>query len=197
MLKLKQLFDYLYSKAPKLNEDVTISDNLKYHINKKLPLTECVFRYGSEAHLNLINEVRELYNENKIKLSLEDTELIKTDIGLKDIFENEEVFLDLPLLNESEYQGREVDLNQPMKSSGNKPYKVYVKNDKGNVVKVEFGSGMRAKINDEDARSRFNARHGCSKGRHNDKTKAGYWSCRLPRYAKQLGLSYSGTAQWW
>lgn len=112
MLRLKQLFDYLYAKSPKLNEDINISDNLKYHINKKIPLTECVFRYGSESHLKLINEVRELYCENKIKLSLEDSELIKTDIGLKGVFENEEVYLDLPLLNESEYQGREVDLNQ-------------------------------------------------------------------------------------
>jgi len=86
-------------------------------------------------------------------------------------------------------------LNKP-KRGGSKAYYVYVKNpDTGNVIKVEFGSGMRAKIDDPEARKRYDDRHGCSKGRHDDKTKPGYWSCRLPRYSKSLGLS--GGGQWW
>lgn len=174
-----------------------ISESLSYHIENKIPLCENVYRYGSEEFFKVICEARELYLKNMISLSSEDEELIKTDIGYKGIYEGKEVWLDVPMLNEAEYQGREVDLNKPMQSSGSKPYQVYVKNDKGNVIKVEFGSSMRAKINDKEARSNYNARHGCSAGKHNDKTKPGYHSCRLPRYAKQLGLSYSGTAKWW
>lgn len=98
-------------------------------------------------------------------------------------------------ISEVKHRGKNVKLNSPMKNSGGKPYKVYVKNKKGNIITVQFGSGMRAKLSDKKAKERYNKRHGCSKGRHNDKTKAGYWSCRLPRYAKKLGLSGGGT--WW
>ena len=77
-----------------------------------------------------------------------------------------------------------------------KAYYVYVKNPKtGNIKKVSFGSsGLRAKINNRGAVKSFVARHRCKE--KNDKTKAGYWSCRLPRYAKSLGLS-GGGGQWW
>jgi len=54
---------------------------------------------------------------------------------------------------------------------------------------------IKAKLSNKEAKKSYNARHGCSEGRHNDKCKAGYWSCRLPRYAKKLGLSGGGT--WW
>jgi hypothetical protein len=73
---------------------------------------------------------------------------------------------------------------------------VYVKNDKGNVIKVEFGdtSGLKAKINDPAARKSFAARHQCHLKK--DKTKPGYWSCNLPRYASQLGLKGGGSFFW-
>ena len=88
-------------------------------------------------------------------------------------------------------------LNKPMcSSSGGKAYKVYVKDPKtGNVKTVRFGSGgLRAKINDRKARQAFAKRHKCST--RNDKTKASYWSCRLPRYAKLLGLKSSFSGFW-
>tara|TARA_Y100000356_G_scaffold97603_1_gene82951 strand:+ start:457 stop:1218 length:762 start_codon:yes stop_codon:yes gene_type:complete len=88
-------------------------------------------------------------------------------------------------------------LNKPMRSSsGGKAYKVYVKDPKtGNVKTVRFGSGgLRAKINDRKARQAFAKRHKCSQ--KNDKTKASYWSCRLPRYAKLLGLKSSFSGFW-
>ena len=90
------------------------------------------------------------------------------------------------------------ELNSPKRSSGPKKYVVYVKNANGNVVKVNFGDakgGLSSKINDPEARKRYDSRHGCSAGKHNDKMKAGYYSCRLPRYAKALGLS--GGGKWW
>ena len=88
-------------------------------------------------------------------------------------------------------------LNKPMRdSSGGKAYKVYVKDPKtGNIKTIRFGSGgLKAKINNKTARNAFAARHKCST--KNDKTKASYWSCRLPRYAKLLGLKSSFTGFW-
>jgi hypothetical protein len=88
-------------------------------------------------------------------------------------------------------------IGKPMRSSsGGKAYKVYVKDPKTKKVKtVRFGSGgLRAKINDSKARAAFAKRHKCSQKK--DRTKAGYWSCRLPRYAKLLGLKSSFSGFW-
>jgi hypothetical protein len=185
-----------------LSEGVNdISDNLKYHIDNKLSLTETVFRYGSSSFMNLINEVRKIYEQGIIDLSPFDIEIIKTDIGKTGIYEGEEVFLDLPqvneILNEAEYKGKTVELNKP-KRGGSKKFYVYTKNDKGNVIKVSFGAkagggNLSVKLKDPEAKKSFAARHNCPQ--KNDKTKPGYWACRLPRYAKQLGLS--GGGKWW
>jgi hypothetical protein len=81
------------------------------------------------------------------------------------------------------------------KRGGPKAYYVYVR-DKGKIKKVTFGSGgLRAKINNPKARKAFTARHKCSQKK--DRTKASYWSCRLPRYAKQLGLSVKNPGGFW
>lgn len=100
-------------------------------------------------------------------------------------------------LNEAKYKGKEVKLNKPMRSSGPKKYKVYTKNAKGNVIVVNFGDakgGLTAKINNAKARKAFSDRHNCPTKK--DKTKAGYWSCRLPRYASLLGLKSSFGGYW-
>jgi len=79
-------------------------------------------------------------------------------------------------LFEAEYQGRTVKLNKP--SAGDvKKFKVYVKNDKGNVVKVNFGQkGVRIKKSNPGIRKNFRARHNCDNP--GPKHKARYWSCR-------------------
>jgi hypothetical protein len=98
-------------------------------------------------------------------------------------------------LEEAEYRGKKVELSKP-KRGGPKKFYVYVKNDKGNVIKVNFGgtTGLKAKINDPEARKNFAARHNCAQKK--DKTKPSYWSCRLPRYAKLLGLNSSYGGYW-
>lgn len=79
-------------------------------------------------------------------------------------------------LEEADYQGKQVELNKP-KRGGSKKYYVYVKNAKGNVVKVSFGSpDMSIKRSNPDAKKSFRARHKCDQKK--DKTSAGYWSCR-------------------
>lgn len=81
------------------------------------------------------------------------------------------------VITEAEYQGRTVTLNKPMKGDVRK-YKVYVTNDKGNVVKVNFGDpNMEIKRDDPARRKSFRARHKCSQKK--DRTSAGYWSCRM------------------
>ena len=77
----------------------------------------------------------------------------------------------------SEYDGKSVELNNPTKGD-RKKYKVYVRNDKGNVVKVEFGDpNMEIKRDDPARRAAFRARHNCDQKK--DKTTAGYWSCKF------------------
>jgi len=85
-------------------------------------------------------------------------------------------------IKEAEYQGRKVKLGKIMQGDAKK-FKVYVKNPKGNVVKVNFGQGgdakggtMRIRKSNPGARKSFRARHNCDTPgpRH----KARYWSCR-------------------
>ncbi len=110
------------------------------------------------------------------------------------IYEGKHVPLEQPMI-EATKDGKDVELNSP-KRGGKAKYYVYVKNDKGNVIKIQFGdtTGLSAKINDRDAARNFAARHQCAT--KNDKTKAGYWACRLPKYAKQLGLKGGGSYFW-
>lgn len=82
-----------------------------------------------------------------------DKDLLKTDIGLTGIFEEEEVLLDYPYIdaNIQVNEEKDVELNSP-KRGGSKKFYVYVKNDNGNIIKVQFGdtSGLKAKINDPE-----------------------------------------------
>ena len=185
-----------------------ISEGLKHHLDNNIPLSENVYRWGSEGFFNTINEARELHNNGYIELSELDVELVETEIGVKELFEGEGVWLDTPMVElenineEDKFKGKKSGSPQ-RDSSGGKAYKVYVagcskktKTNPRGIKLVRFGSGgLKAKLSDKEAKKSYNARHGCSEGRHNDKCKAGFYSCRLPRYAKALNLSGGGT--WW
>ena len=270
-----------------INKRVVMTENMQYHVQNQLPLTENTFRYGSKAFLDLWSEARYLYVRDAINVNELDQEILtETHLGEYGIFEGEKVPLDLPILSEDfededdfedddniytgpysygidrrtwddewskdkniynrleairkmlkkypkELAKLESDpyypalnmtydelvkwyksisnfdlseatkkkntkkLNKPMRdSSGGKAYKVYVKDPKtGNIKTVRFGSGgLKAKINNVKARQAFSKRHDCPN--KNDKTKASYWSCRLPRYAKLLGLKSSFSGFW-
>ena len=267
-------------KAPVLTENKvksTISEGLQYHIDKKVPLHESVYRIGSEKHFALINEARALWVRELINVSEDDQAILETHLGNFGIYEGEEVPLDLPMVNEDIYDkflddpqnpkgrakaiiskfikqygedasGMAVDrfakqnnlkpeekyilqyitkndisisskpggpdfsalgeakkkakskkkdppLNKP-KRGGSKAYYVYVRDPKTKKIKkVSFGSGgLRAKIKNKQARNAFAARHNCKNKK--DRTKAGYWSCNLPRYAEQLGLGSKMNTFW-
>ena len=296
-----------------LNESLAprdiLSEGLKYHMDANKPLTEHLYRAGSDSYFNLWAEARSLYSRNILEITHEDdlAVLTETDLGHFGMFEGKKVPLDFPIElneqmdledelanmefgmdydqlgdNEKEWVRDEIDnmsmnevtdekfvkgiellrstlskeggaagleplvkalsglgfskdevvdlikkninikqhrdgdyillpleeakkkakknnkkLNKPMRdSSGGKAYKVYVKDPKTKKIKtVRFGSGgLRAKINDKKARNAFAKRHNCSAKK--DKTKAGYWSCRLPRYAKLLGLKSNFGGFW-
>lgn len=105
--------------------------------------------------------------------------------------------LGLKPLKEAKYDGEEVELNTP-KKGGSKKYYVYVK-DGDKVKKVSFGAkdggqNLSVKFKDKDARQAFADRHNCSDKK--DKTKAGYWSCNLPKYADDVGLEGGGQFYW-
>ena len=265
-----------------LNEGIApkeiLSENLRYHVDNKLPLTENTFRYGSEAFLNLWAEARALYLREIIHVNDDDKEILEeTDLGNYWIYEGKKVPLDLPMLEEDELGGKEdlytgitsfddpsikaneiplrsiikraqeknlygtpfyneltktinqksismdeiisilrdygyyyefddlLNLNETTKKKtppigkpkrgGSKKFYVYVR-DKGKIKKVSFGdtSGLSAKINNPEARRAFAARHDCKNKK--DRTKASYWSCRLPRFAKLLGLKSSFSGFW-
>ena len=81
------------------------------------------------------------------------------------------------------------------KRGGSKKFYVYIR-DKGKIKKISFGdtSGLSAKLNNPKARQAFSKRHDCPNKK--DRTKASYWSCRLPRYAKLLGLKSNFSGFW-
>jgi hypothetical protein len=181
------------TKAPILNEGmqsrVLMTENMQYHINTKKPLYETTIPYGSKEYIDLWAEARYLYIREAIDLTGIDLEKItETDLGEYGIFEGQVVPLDMPmpdddLINEAEYQGRKVQLGKPMQGDVKK-FKVYVKNAKGKVVKVNFGfggksaKGKRMVIKDKNPKKRaaFRARHNCKNP--GPRWKARYWSCK-------------------
>ena len=186
---VRRTLEDLVNHPMRLKEDVKISDHLRYHLDKKIPLSETVFKEYSQSFINLINEVRKLYNNDSIDLSHEDRCIVESDLAKKVLLENGQVvYLEIPVedenfLSEAEYQGRKVQLGKIMQGDVKK-FKVYVKNDKGNVVKVNFGFGgksakgkrMVIKKNNPQRRKSFRARHNCDNP--GPRWKARYWACR-------------------
>jgi hypothetical protein len=195
-------------KPVMLNESVApreiLSEGLKYHLDNARPLTEHVYRAGSDSYFNLWAEARALYSRNIIEVQGDDLEVLaETDLGHFGTLEDgTRVPLDFPIeLNEIEFnllmEEAKKKIGKPMRSSsGGKAYKVYVRDPKTKKIKtVRFGSGgLKAKINNPKARQAFAKRHNCTQ--KNDRTKASYWSCRLPRYAKLLGLKSNFSGFW-
>lgn len=148
------------------------------------------YRVGSEKYFEFFRESREKYYNGELSIDPHEVDIMESDLGEFAIYEGEYVPLDCILEEE------DVELGKP-KRGGPKKFYVHVKDPKtGNIKKVTFGdtSGLKVKLDDPEARKSFAARHKCDQ--QNDKTKAGFWACRLPRYAKQLGLSGGGNFFW-
>jgi len=193
-------------KPVMLNESLApreiLSEGLKYHLDNARPLTEHVYRAGSNNYFNLWAEARALYSRNIIEVQGDDLEILtETDLGHFGLYENQKVPLDyifeeVEEIDEADKKKKNPPIGKP-KRGGSKKFYVYVRNPKTKKIKkVSFGdtSGLSAKINNSKARSAFSKRHDCPNKK--DKTKASYWSCRLPRYAKLLGLKSSFSGFW-
>lgn len=185
-----------------ITEDVEISEELKYHVENKLSLTNNIFRAYSKKYFDLINEVRSLYDAGLIELNEEDTEMVKSDTGVVVEVDGQEIYLDAPYVEETEdfmtlsevkHHGKNVNLGKPFRTPGGpKKFAVYVRKPGGGIKKVTFGDPkLKVKNANKKAAKSFRARHKCSQKK--DRTTAGYWSCHVGRYAKQLGLSSSNS----
>ena len=164
-----------------------LSEGLVYHIDNNISICESIYRPASKGHFQLLAEARKFYDMGSLTLSGIDEILYKnTDIGKFGLWEGEQVPLDFVF--EAEYKGRDVELNKPMRGGDTKKYFVYVKGPNGKVKKISFGDvkgGLTAKVSNPKASKSFAARHNCAEKK--DKTKAGYWACRVNRYAHLWG----------
>jgi len=192
-------------KPVMLNESLApraiLSEGLKYHLDNARPLTEHVYRAGSDSYFNLWAEARALYSRNIIVVQGVDSEILtETDLGHFGLYENQKVPLDfifeeIEEIDEADKKKKNPPIGKP-KRGGSKKFYVYVRKPGGGIKKVSFGdtSGLSAKINNPEARRAFAKRHDCANKK--DRTKASYWSCRLPRYAKLLGLKSNFSGFW-
>lgn len=196
---IRETLEEHLDKTLVLKNETEISDALKYHIENGLSLTNNVFRVYSEGYFNLVNEVRKLYENGMIDLNEEDTLMVESDLGKKVKIDGEYIYLDAPfiseewteeeIIEEAKHRGKNVKLGKPFRTPGGpKKFAVYVKGKSGNVKKVTFGDpNLRVRNRNKGAAKSFRARHKCDQKK--DRTTAGYWSCNVGRYSKQLGLA--------
>jgi len=192
---IKKVLNEKLNYEMRLTRKIRISEELQYYLDNRLTLNENVFSVHSKSYLNLINEVRNLYRLGFIELNENDKWIVNSDLGKTVLSEGQynksiTIYEDfygsvekVDLLNEAEYQGRNVQLGKIMQGDVKK-FKVYVKNDKGKVVKVNFGFGgksakgkrMVIKKNNPERRKSFRARHNCDNP--GPRWKPRYWACR-------------------
>jgi hypothetical protein len=194
-------------------EQITLEEAVKYHLENKISFTENVFRPGSEMFFDMIREAKRLYVEGNYTPADEwEKDMLETDIGEIAEFEGQQVVLDYPIEEGLEecwkgYTQRGmkkkgdkmvpncVPVNEEDKTEGKgigKPWReggggaVYVRTGDGGVKKVRFSqSGMKKKFMDPAATRSFVARHRCLTNK--DKTSASYWACRYPRFFSNSG----------
>jgi hypothetical protein len=200
---IKEVLEEYLEPTLILKENIEVSESLQYHIDNNITLTNNVFRMYSEKYFDLVNEVRDLFKESKIDLNEEDRLMVESDLGIKVKVGREYFYLDAPyvlevetdedIIEEAKHHGKNVDLGSPFRTPGGpKKFAVYVKSKSGGIKKVTFGDPkLRVKNANKEAAKSFRARHKCSEKK--DRTTAGYWSCNVGRYAKQLGLSSSNS----
>jgi hypothetical protein len=135
------------------DDKIAFLDVIREEIMKELRESERTYNEGIEEYLHIEDA------------TYDDGTPVEEDVDFWD-----------DVVMEAEYQGRKVTLNKPMKGDVKKS-KVYVKNEKGNVIKVNFGDpNMKIKKSNPKRRKSFRARHNCKNP--GPKTKARYWSCR-------------------
>lgn len=177
-------------KLKKLEQERLRNQNKEESVQESALIESNQYRVGSEMYYETFNEWKKSIDRSD--LDSFDRELLESDIGSFAMYEGNHIPLDCPMIEEE----KDPELNKP-KAGGPKKYYVYVKDpSSGNIKKVSWGdtTGLKIKLNDPEARKSFAARHKCDTKK--DKTKPGYWACRMPYFAKQLGLSGGGNFFW-
>jgi len=152
-------------------------------------------------YLDLLVQISKDYGENtELHDEVEDAIVLNKTERIPNILKRYEVdkqYAGFTRMNESDKKKKNPPLGKPHRG-GSKKFYVYVRDPKSKrIKKVSFGmagGGLHAKLNNPKARQAFSKRHNCPQKK--DKTKASYWSCRLPRYAKALGLNTTFTGYW-
>jgi hypothetical protein len=178
------------------------SDDLLLHVLSGVGVDQNIHRPGSDAFFALFREARLLSESGLYKLNEEEADLLEgTDLGTFGFYNGVLVPLDFPMLYENDdileakYKGRKVKLGKKgVQRIGGGKARVYVRDPKtGKVKKVEFGSSMPDAMGSSKKhkarRKSYGKRHRCADKK--DKTKPGYWSCRL---TKLFGRNIAG---WW
>jgi hypothetical protein len=155
---------------------------IQYPIIEAKELLPCDLIVSKNGNLFNVNFVELIENKYKVIFENEDGEEIEelfdpeTVMGFVDTTEGIELNEFDEKIEIYEDNGKKVKLNKIMRGDVKK-YKVYVKNDKGNVVKVNFGDpNMEIKRDDPDRRRNFRARHNCDNP--GPRWKARYWACK-------------------
>ena len=158
---------------------VTPGQNYEQSIKKKASKTNIKDWFERES---VRKEYQEKYEDYWWTALTETYDRMLEKIGTQD--DSIDKYLDE---GSAEYQGRKVNLNNPTRSdSKKKKYMVYVKNDKGNVVKVHYGDpNMQIQRDNDAARKSFRARHQCDTN-PGPKYKARYWSCKFWEKGKSV-----------
>lgn len=179
---LENLCESLFTASGLLNES---ADSLEYYHQDNHTVIEVPVLENLDPD-TVANQIANLVFETNFKefdieipvdynsideVTIEDDQDFNEEFGILGFVEGDPMW-------EAEYQGRKVKLNKPVRSSdGPKKFHVYVKNPKGNVVKVNFGDpDMEIKADNPERKKSFRARHNCDNP--GPKTKARYWSCR-------------------
>jgi len=160
---------------------VKLVDILKESLQEKAPCWKGYKQIGTKEkdgrEVPNCVPINEGEDEDEIdEYDVENEEDIKEFVEFMREYQQQLSEADCNCLLEAEYRGRKVPLGKPMRGDVKK-FKVYVKNPKGKVVKVNFGAkGMNIKKNNPKRRKAFRARHRCDNP--GPRTKARYWSCR-------------------
>jgi hypothetical protein len=189
---IKESLNNHLNKSLILKGRAVVSELLQYHIENGLTLTNNIFETYSESYFDLVNEVRELWEDGLIKLNEEDQLMVESDLGKKVMVNGKLIYLDAPFL----YEEDDEEVLKESKQKGNNVkfnnFAVYVKSKSGGVKKVSFDKpNLSVKNINEETEKLFRVRHKCDQKK--DRTTAGYWRCSIGRYSKQLGLSSSNS----
>jgi hypothetical protein len=187
-------FEHLFLNESFNEYEKEINEHIRYHIENGLSISDSIFRVGSDAYLDFVNEMRKLFSEGKIKVSENDQFILeKLYTGKKGTYTDPDtgkktsVTLDDPRISPSDiktlyYVYRPSPSGEKDKDSGLPKAIMIGFGEKPGAGKPD----VRDKHQDPGRRAQFLARHNCKE--KDDPYASGWWSCNIHRWYKQLGL---------